>query len=392
MADLTDRSEEALYDRVSQIIEAARSHVSRTVNTAMVHAYWLIGREIVEVEQQGKERAEYGESLVKRLAARLTERFGKGFTASNVKRMRQLYSAFPHGSCIPEDRGGPPKGAAVRRLSPQAGKGAALRHPSPAITEPLFAPHLSWTHYRVLLAVADPQARSFYEIEAARESWSTRELERQIASLLYERLAKSRDKEGVLALAKQGQLVAEPGDVLKDPLVLEFLQLEEQPRWLERDLEQAIIDRLEGFLLELGKGFCFVARQKRLTLDGDHFCVDLVLYNRLLRCFVLIDLKLGKLTHQDLGQMQMYVHFFDRHQREEWEAPTVGIVLCSEKNDAMVCITLPEDDEQIHAASYQLYLPTEDQLREHLVAERERLEHARRVVASEPAEEEPGDS
>ena len=200
-----------------------------------------------------------------------------------------------------------------------------------------------------------------------------------MASLLYERVAKSRDEDAVDALAEEGQRVAEPRDVLKDPMVLEVLELEERAHWLERDLEQAIIDRLEAFLLELGRGFCYVARQRRITLDGDHFYVDLVFYNRLLRCFVLIDLKLGKLVHQDLGQMQMYVNFYDRHQREVWEAPTVGIVLCSEKNEAMVRITLPEDNEQIHAARYQLYLPTEEELKKELVVERERIEQARRV-------------
>jgi len=238
----------------------------------------------------------------------------------------------------------------------------------------LFPPLLSWTHYLALIRVDAPQARAFYEIEAAREGWSTRELERQIASLLYERLAKSRDKDQVLALAKEGQDVAQPRDVLKDPMVLEFLDLEERAHWRERDLEQAIIDRLEAFLLELGKGFCFVARQKRITLDGDHFYVDLVFYNRLLRSFVLIDLKLGKLAHQDLGQMQMYVNYFDRFQREEHEAPTVGIVLCSDKNDAMVKITLPENTEQIHAGRYQLYLPTEEELRAEVERGRERAE------------------
>lgn len=185
-----------------------------------------------------------------------------------------------------------------------------------------------------------------------------------------------------MALAKRGQAVTAPRDVIKDPFVLEFLDLQERSSWLERDLEQAIIDRLESFLLELGKGFCFVARQKRVTLDGDHFYVDLVFYNRLLRCFVLIDLKLGKLTHQDLGQMQMYVNFFDRHQREDYEAPTVGIVLCSDKNDAMVKITLPSDNQQIHASRYQLYLPTEDELRKELEREREELERALKLATS----------
>ena len=367
-----------LYNRVSQIIEAARGQVARTVNTAMVHAYWLIGREIVEVQQQGQLRAGYGDELIKRLATELTRQFGKGFTTTSLKRMRQFYRTFPEGSRVPPDLGGPKKGAAVRHLSAGTTKSAALRHFS-TTTPALFPPVLSWTHYRMLVTVENPDARAFYEIEAVREGWSVRELERQIASLLFERLAKSRDKEQVLWLVKKGQTVATAKDVIKDPFVLEFLDLKERSSWHERDLEQTIIDRLESFLLELGKGFCFVARQKRITLDGDHFYIDLIFYNRLLRCFVLIDLKLGKLTHQDLGQMQMYVNFFDQHQREAHEEPTVGIVLCSDKNDAMVRITLP-DNEQIHASRYQLYLPTEDELRAQLEREREHAERLLQLV------------
>jgi predicted nuclease of restriction endonuclease-like (RecB) superfamily len=238
----------------------------------------------------------------------------------------------------------------------------------------VFPPSLSWAHYAFLLKVENADARGFYEIEALREAWSARELERQIASLLFERLTKSRNKEKVLALARKGHEVTLPRDVIKDPFVLEFLDLPERHAWLERDLEQAIIDRIEDFLLELGKGFCFVARQKRLSLDGDNFYVDLVFYNRLLRCFVLIDLKLGKLTHQDLGQMMMYVNWFDRFQRAEHEQPTVGIVLCSEKNDAVVRITLPEDNKRILAARYQHYLPTEKQLREEVARGRNAAE------------------
>ncbi len=236
--------------------------------------------------------------------------------------MKQFYLTFQNGSVIPEELGQYKKGSALLSQSsvPAASeKGSALLSQRQDAAPVIFPPLLSWTHYLTLMRVDNPQARAFYEIEAARESWSTRELERQVASLLYGRLAKSRDKDEVLALAKEGQLVSQPRDVLKDPMVLEFLELEERAHWLERDLEQTIIDRLESFLLELGKGFCFVARQKRVTLDGDHFYVDLVFYNRLLRCFVIIDLKLGKLTHQDLGQMQMYVNFFDRHQRDEAE-------------------------------------------------------------------------
>lgn len=324
MSEIGSPPEERLFERIAAILDESRSRVARTVNTAMVHAYWLVGREIVEVEQQGAERAGYGDELLKRLAAKLTQRFGKGFNLTGLKRMRQFYRAFPEGSGLPIDLGGPDKGALARHLSESEAKGAPTRHLSPTATAPLFPPILSWTHYRLLLGVAKPEARSFYEIEAARESWSVRELERQIASLLFERLAMNRDPSQVLALARQGQQIAAPGDVLKDPFVLEFLDLKERPTAQERELEQAIIDRIEDFLLEMGKGFCFVARQKRLTLDGDHFYVDLVFYNRLLRCFVLVDLKLGKLTHQDLGQMQMYVNFFDRFQRAEHEARTIA--------------------------------------------------------------------
>lgn len=299
--------------------------------------------------------------------------------------MRQFYRAFPNGSAIPTELGGPEKGAAVRHLSleaPAAPKGAALRHPSPVAAAVLFPPILSWTHYRLLLTIESAEARAFYEIEAAREGWSVRQLERQIASLLFERLSMNKNQDEILALARRGQEVAVPADVIKDPFVLEFLDLKERPTALERDLERAIIDRLEEFLLEIGKGFCFVARQKRLTLDGDHFYVDLVFYNRLLRAFVLVDLKLGKLTHQDLGQMQMYVNYFDRYQRAEHEERTIGIVLCSAKNDAMVKITLPEDNEQILAARYQMYLPTEEELKAELTREREEAERVLRLSGS----------
>jgi predicted nuclease of restriction endonuclease-like (RecB) superfamily len=240
-----------------------------------------------------------------------------------------------------------------------------------------FPANLSWSHYLLLIRIRDPQARAFYEIEAAAGNWSVRELERQIGSLLFERLASAGDAEKPKQLARQGQTIESPRDILKDPLVLEFLDLGERPVWTEHDLECAIITRLQDFMLELGKGFSFVARQKRISIDSDHFYVDLVFYNRLLQAFVLVDLKLGKLTHQDLGQMQMYVHYFDRFEREEWERPTVGIVLCSAKNDAMVRITLPEDNRQIHAPTYQLYLPSEAQLRQKLIEERARFERNR---------------
>jgi len=374
------RHEDALFARVVDIIEAARGHVTRSVNTAMVQAYWLIGREIVEVEQRGEKRADYGDELIERLAQRLAGSVGQGFGARTLRRIRQFYVTYPEGSALPPELGGPSKRTAALSRSKREGIRTAALTVSPQGPAP-FPSHLGWTHYLILMRVANPTARAFYEIEAARESWSSRELERQIASLLFERLAKSRDKEKVLALARRGHEIEVPSDVLKDPFVLEFLGLDERSHWRERDLEQAIIDRIEGFLLELGKGFCFVARQKRVTLDGDHFYVDLVFYNRLLRCFVLVDLKLGKLTHQDLGQMQMYVNFFDRFQRAEHEAKTIGIVLCSEKNDAMAKITLPENNEQILAARYQMYLPTEEELRAELAREREAAERALNLAA-----------
>lgn len=355
-------TEQQLFERVVRIVEEARAHVSRTVNTAMVHAYWLIGKEVVEVEQRGRARATYGERVMERLAERLKARFGDGFSLPTVKRMRQFFLTFPKGSALLSESA-PAKGSSALSFS----------------TGALFPPTLSWTHYLVLMRITRPDARAFYEIECSREAWSTRELERQVASLLFERLARSRNPDEVKALASEGQTVAAPADVLKDPMVLEFLELKERDTWLERDLEQALIDRLEHFLLELGRGFCFVARQRRMSLDGDHFYVDLVFYNRLLRCFVLVDLKLGKLTHQDLGQMQMYVNWFDQFQRQaDFEAPTIGIVLCSEKNEAMVRITLPQDS-QVLATRYQLYLPTEEELRAELFREREAAERKLRA-------------
>jgi predicted nuclease of restriction endonuclease-like (RecB) superfamily len=387
MSELQPAPEEHLYERIATILDEARSRVARSVNTAMVHAYWLIGCEIVEVEQHGAERAGYGEGLMKRVAARLSAKFGKGFSLASLKRMKQFYLAFPRGSALVSAGDG--KGSTVLRLSADAddGEKGSVALSLSAGASPLFPPMLAWSHYLVLLRVDRTEARSFYEIEAARESWSVRELERQVATLLFDRLAKNKRPEQVLELARKGQQVSVPSDVLKDPFVLEFADLRENPAAQERDLEQAIIDRLEDFLLEMGKGFCFVARQKRMTLEGDHFYVDLVFYNRLLRCFVLVDLKMGKLTHQDLGQMQMYVNFFDRFQREEHEAKTIGIVLCSDKNDAMVRITLPDDNAQILAARYQMYLPTEEELRAELEREREEAERVLRLTAPENGSE-----
>jgi predicted nuclease of restriction endonuclease-like (RecB) superfamily len=376
--------DDPLYHRVAEILEQAKSQVARTVNTAMVQAYWLIGREIVEVDQEGQARARYGEELLSGLARRLGGAFGKGFSLPNLKRMRQFYLAFPNGSTVQSsslEKGSTASSLSLAEGAPRSiGSTASSLSLAPPAGKVEFPSALAWSHYLVLLRVANPQARAFYEIEAARECWSVRQLERQIGALLFDRLARHRDPEQVLALAKQGQEISTPADVIKDPFVLEFLELGEHPALRERDLEQAIIDRLETFLLEMGKGFCFVGRQKRLTIEGDHFYVDLVFYNRLLRCFVLVDLKLGKLTHQDLGQMQMYVHYFDRTQRTEQEAKTIGIVLCSERNATMVKITLPEDNHQIVAATYRMYLPTEAELQAELTREREEAERTLRLT------------
>ena len=361
-----------LYHRIATILDESRSRVARTVNTAMVHAYWLVGREIVEVQQHGKNRAAYGDGLMKRVATRLAARFGHGFSLAGLKRMKQFYLSFPHGSALVAANTG--KGAAVLSLFKSASKG------STPLSLSLFPPTLAWTHYLALMRVQNKHARAFYEIEASSEAWSARELERQIASLLFERISINQGERKVMQLARDGQTVVTPTDVFKDPFVLEFLNLKENTTALERDLEEAIIGRLEEFLREMGKGFCFVGRQKRITLEGDHFYVDLVFYNRLLKCFVLVDLKLGKLTHQDLGQMQMYVHYFDKFQRADHEAKTIGIVLCSEKNDAMVKITLPDDNQQILATRYQMYLPTEDELKIELERGREEAERVLRLT------------
>ncbi len=374
-------SDQRLYEQVVDIIEQARRHVARTVNTAMLQAYWLIGERIVEVEQAGRHRAGYSEEILSRLSIRLQERYERGFSPTNLRNMRKFFLSYPSAITHCTERN-------CKKQQTVSAIFGNSQEPSLRQTrgwESGFPTNLSWSHYLLLIRIQDARARAFYEIEAASNNWSVRELERQIGSLLFERLASAGVPDRSEKLASRGQTVESPRDLLKDPLVLEFLDLSERPTWTEHDLERAIIAQLQEFMLELGKGFSFVARQKRISIDSDHFYVDLVFYNRLLRAFVLVDLKLGKLTHQDLGQMQMYVHYFDRFERQEWERSTVGIVLCSDKNDAMVRITLPEDNRQIHAPTYQLYLPSEAQLRRKLIEERARFERNR----SEP--QRPGD-
>jgi predicted nuclease of restriction endonuclease-like (RecB) superfamily len=352
---------DGFYDRIRDILNAARTGVARTVNTAQVLSNWLIGREIVEEEQQGQSRANYGENLLKNLAQKLKQDFGTGFSYPNLKFIRQFYLSFPQ--LLTEEE----IGYAVRSQSLPASELMGLSSPNSNWQPGRLHPNLSWTHYRTLMRVENLDARAFYEIEALKNSWSARELERQINSLLFERLAKSTDRQGLLQLATQGQIIQKPADIFKDPLVIEFLGLPESPRLVESDLEAALIDNLQTFLLELGKGFAFVSRQERITLDGDHFYIDLVFYHTILKCYVLIDLKVGKLTHSDLGQLQLYVNYYDRDRIVEDDNPTLGLILCSDKNDTVVQYTLsPEQQTKIFASRYKLHLPTEAELRREL--------------------------
>lgn len=356
----------ALYSRIREILEATRASAARSVNTAQVISNWLIGREIVEEEQKGKRRAGYGEGLLRSLAARLRSDYGTGYSLANLKSFRKFYLEYPQLM-------GDQKGYALRSLLPPAlphdasGKGYPVRSQSrqgPAWKPGRLNPNLSWTHYRTLLRVDDMKSRSFYEIEAVRNNWAARELERQVNSLLYERLAMSRDKKGLMRLAAKGHEIQKPADVFKDPVVMEFLGLPVSPKLAESALEQALINNLQAFLLELGKGFAFVSRQERITLDGDHFYIDLVFYHTILKRYILIDLKVGKLTHQDLGQLQLYVNYYDRERLTSGDNPTMGLILCTDKNDAVVKYTLAEDQQQkIFAHRYKLHLPTVAELK-----------------------------
>lgn len=360
----------ALYGRVCRILESARTSAARSVNTAQVVANWMVGREIVEEEQQGRERAGYAEGLVAMLSERLGRDYGVGYSAQNLWYMRQFYLAYPELTGAREIlhavRGELTKSPQKRLKRAGSGVGEilhAVRGELEGWTPGRLHPGLSWTHYRTLLRVEGKPARAFYEIEAARHAWSARELERQIDSLLFERLARSRDRKGLMKLAAEGHTVSLPADVFKDPVVIEFLGLPESPRLVESILEKALIDNLQTFLLELGKGFAFVSRQERISLDGDHFYIDLVFYHTILKCFVLIDLKVGKLVHGDLGQMQFYVNYFDRERRSEGDNPTLGLILSSNKNDAVVRYTLGEQQaRKIFTSRYQLHLPTAEEL------------------------------
>ena len=317
-------SASALLADARRIIDSARANAVRSVDFNRVMMYWNLGRRIFEEEQHGKDRADYGSCLVRNLAASLEPEYGSGFSYRQLAFSRQFYRAYPIMN--------------------------ALRS------------QLNWTQYRLLIQIEDLQEREYYELESVNHCWTARETERQIHSQLWERLCLSNDKEAVLAVARKERIPETPQEIIKDPMRLEFLGLERKSHYYESDLEQAIIDHLQEFILELGNGFCFVARQKRILLEDDEFFADLVFYNRLLRCFVVLELKTGKLTHQDLGQLQMYVNYYDRYEKVSGENKTIGILLCRDKNDSLVKMTLPEDNKTILAAEYKLRLPSEAQL------------------------------
>ncbi len=319
--DITLKS---FVDDIKIIINTSRTNAVRGVDFCRVQMYWTIGKRIVEKEQQGKGRAEYGTYLIKNLAKEIEPEYGSGFGERQLKFCRQFYNTYPIGN--------------------------ALRS------------QLNWSQYRMLIQIPDSDKREYYELEAINEGWSGRQLERQINSMLYERLLMSNDKESVLAVARKERVPESPQEIIKDPMVLEFLGLERKASYYEKDLESAIISHIADFLLELGKGFSFVARQKRLLIEDDEYFADLVFYNRLLRSFVIIEIKNHKLTHQDIGQLQLYVNYYDRYEKTTDENPTIGILLGTDKNDTAVRLALPEDNKTILASKYQLYLPTTEQL------------------------------
>ena len=326
-----------LFNQVAAIILAARKSVVRHTNSTMVATYYLIGMQIVEHEQAGKTRAQYAKNILPLLSEQLKKQFGKGFSVDNLENMRKFYLTFSISENL------------SRKLK------------SSQFDLPVFT--LGWSHYLILCRIKDEAERKFYEIEATNNDWNLEELQRQLNSSLYERLALSKNKKKVIELSKKGQVIQNPKDLIKNPYILEFLGLEEKPFYSETDLETAIINQIEKFMLELGKGFFFGGRQVRFTFDEKHFFVDLVFYNRLLKCFVIMDLKIGELEHSDLGQMQMYVNHYDRNVKSKAENPTIGIIICKSKSDAVVEITLPKNQKQIFASLYKLYLPSKAALK-----------------------------
>ncbi len=363
----------ALFDRIAGILEQARARAVRAVNSEMVVAYWQIGREIVEHLQQGSRRAEYGDQLLQTLSEQLCARFGRGYSVSNLRYFRLFYQAFAE------------RKPGIRHFTRDESAAPKIHHGARDVFEDLvgaahdprlegFSDRLSWTHYRTLAQVEHPAERCFYEIEAEREGWNVPHLERQIHTLLFARLLKSRDKAGVMALARRGQVLERPIDALKGPYVLDFLALPESPSLRERDVETAILDKLQHFLLELGKGFAFVGRQRRVTFEDENFYIDLVFYNVVLKCYLLVDLKLGRLTHQDVGQMDSYVRLFDDQCTTEGDSPTIGLILCAQKNETVARYSVLHESEQLFAARYVTYLPSVEELQRELAKERRLLE------------------
>lgn len=338
------KTEENLFEAISQLIDDSRKKIVNVINATMVYTNYSVGQHIIEFEQRGNNRADYGKGVLKRLSERLTDKFGKGWSVDTLEQCRKLFLTYS----ISEP--------SVRILGEQKSEPVARK---------LHEFILPWTHYIILMREKNSQARRFYEIEAYNQQWSKRQLQRQVSSSLYERLALSRNKDEVMRLANEGQTIEKPSDIIKNPLVLEFIGLKPEAAYSETKLEAAILSKMQQFLLECGKGFLFEARQKRFTFDEDNFYVDLVLYNRLLQCYVLIDLKVNKLTHQDLGQMQMYVNYFDRYVKTSFEKPTIGILLCETKNDSLVELTLPKDTN-IYAQEYALCLPDKKELQQKL--------------------------
>lgn len=330
-----DRVVNNIFDNIKELVIRSRNKVYSAVNTEMLNLYWSIGQVIMEI-QQGDERASYGDAVLDKLSQKLTAEFGKGFSIINLRRMRKFYCLFPIRSTVLNE--------------------------------------LSWSHYLEIIKIDEEPKRNFYIKETINSNWSVRELQRQIGSLLYERLALSANKEKIRALAEKGHELKESKDLVKDPFVLEFLDIKENTDYLETDLEKNILEHLKEFLLELGKGFMFVGSQVRITLGEDHFYPDLVFYNRILKCFVIIDLKIGKVTHGDIGQMQMYVNYYDREIKNTDENPTVGILLSTNKNETIVKYTLPEDNKTIFSSEYKLHMPTEKELIEAVEEERKNFE------------------
>ena len=346
----------SLFSQVFDLLQQSKQQVVRAINQTMVYTYYEIGRMIVEEEQNGKDRAEYGKQLLKGLSIQLNQEFGKGFSIDSLERMRKFYLTYSISASL--TRISDDSNSSSPMTNSEGGKAQSFT----AVFKNSNSFNLTWTHYIFLMRIDDSNERSFYEIETAKNNWSVRELKRQYDTALYTRLALSRDKEGILKLSHQGQIIEKPKDIIKDPYILEFLGLPELNQYSENELEEEIINKLEHFLLELGNGFTFVARKKRITFDDKHFRIDLVFYNRILKCFVLIDLKIGELKHQDLGQMQMYVNYYDREMRFEEENKTIGLVLCQNKSDLVVEYTLPENNEQIFASKYKMVLPSKEEL------------------------------